>query len=188
MLISERRIQRRLGVLARQIDADYCGRAVTLVVVLKGAAIFAADLMRRLTIPVAVGFVTASSYGETTQSSGTVRLDGTDRLDLAGRDVIVVDDIVDSGLTGRRLLARLQRHGPATLALCALLHKPCRTIGAVDIRYLGFAIPDRFVVGYGMDHAERYRNLPGIYVLHPGGQTIADTASSSPAITPASSS
>lgn len=173
-------------MLAAQIDADYRGREITLVVVLKGAVIFAADLMRLLTVPVALRFVTASSYGDAMESSGSVALDDADARDLAGCDVVVVDDIVDSGLTGSRLIARLRQSNPASLALCALLHKPNRTVGAIDIRYLGFTIPDLFVVGYGMDHAERYRNLPAIYALHRDAPASADTASNSP--TPATAS
>jgi hypoxanthine phosphoribosyltransferase len=150
--------------LAREIDADYRGRAVTLVVVLKGAAIFAADLVRQLTIPAAMEFVTASSYGAEVRSSGSVRLATPETLDLAGRDVLVVEDIVDSGLTYRRLMETLEQFAPASLALCTLLHKhAART--TVDIRYAGFELPNLFVVGYGMDYGERYRNLPDIRVL-----------------------
>jgi len=135
-----------------------------LVVVLKGAAIFAADLMRRLTVPVRVEFVTAASYGAEARSSGRVDLTPPKTLDLAGHDVLVVEDIIDSGLTCRTLLADLRRREPARLALCTLLHKEVGR-SAVDIRYTGFDIPDKFVVGYGMDYAERYRNLPDIRVL-----------------------
>jgi hypoxanthine phosphoribosyltransferase len=163
-LISAARIRRRVAALAREIDADYRGRALTLVVVLKGAAIFGADLARQLTIPVAMEFVTASSYGTEVRSSGSVRLATPETLDLAGRDVLVVEDIVDSGLTYRRLMETLSRFGPASLALCTLLHKEVARAG-VDIRYAGFEIPNLFVVGYGMDYGERYRNLPDIRVL-----------------------
>jgi hypoxanthine phosphoribosyltransferase len=150
--------------LAREIDADYRGRALTLIVVLKGASIFAADLMRQLTIPVAVEFITASSYGREVRSSGSVRVATPDTLDLAGRDVLVIEDIVDSGLTYRRLMETLGQFSPASLALCTLLHKHvART--TVNIRYAGFEIPNQFVVGYGMDYAERYRNLPDICAL-----------------------
>ena len=150
--------------LAREIDADYRGRTLTLVVVLKGASIFAADLMRQLTIPVAVEFITASSYGREVRSSGSVKVATPETVDLAHRDVLVIEDIIDSGLTYRRLMETLNQLQPATLALCTLLHKQvART--TVDIRYAGFDIPSLFVVGYGMDYAERYRNLPDISEL-----------------------
>jgi hypoxanthine phosphoribosyltransferase len=154
-----------VAALARAIDADYRGRAVTLVVVLDGAAVFAADLMRQLTLPVSLAFIRARSYGSATRSSGTVRVSGLAGLDLAGRDAILVEDIVDSGLTARTLAARLKARGPASLALCALLHKPDGGAAPDVRRYVGFTVPDRFVVGYGMDYAGRYRNLPGVYAL-----------------------
>lgn len=131
---------------------------------LKGAAIFAADLARRLTIDTRLEFVAASSYGKETRSSGTAALTSVDMLDIAGRDVLIVEDIIDSGLTSRTLIEALHQRGPASLALCTLLHKRVLKT-AVEIRYIGFDIPDRFVVGYGMDVAERYRNLPDIRVL-----------------------
>lgn len=137
---------------------------MTLVVVLKGAAIFAADLMRQLSIPVAIEFITAASYGREVRSSGSVRIATPETLDLAGRDVLVVEDIVDSGLTYRRLMETLGRFAPASLALCTLLRKQASR-ATVDVRYAGFDIPNRFVVGYGMDYGERYRNLPDICVL-----------------------
>jgi hypoxanthine phosphoribosyltransferase len=132
--------------------------------VLKGAAIFAADLARRLTIATRFEFVSASSYGAETRSSGTVGLSAVGTLDLSGRDVLVVEDIVDSGLTCRTLIEALRQRGPASLALCTLLHKQVADTAA-DIRYTGFDIPNRSVVGYGLDYAERYRNLPDICVL-----------------------
>jgi hypoxanthine phosphoribosyltransferase len=154
-----------VAALARQIDADYDGRHLTLVVVLKGAMIFAADLVRRLTIPVTIEFVTAASYGDAQRSSGKVALGADDTIDLAGRDVLIVEDIVDSGLTCCALIDSLRPRGPASLALCTLLRKQVAGAVPIDIRYTGFTIPDRFVVGYGMDYAERYRNLPDICVL-----------------------
>jgi hypoxanthine phosphoribosyltransferase len=163
-LIPAARIRRRIAALAREIDADYRGRALTLLVVLKGAAIFAADLMRQLTTPAAIEFITASSYGRQVRSSGSVRIATPETLDLTGRDVLVVEDIVDSGLTYRRLMDTLSQFAPASLALCTLLQKQVAR-PTVDIRYAGFEIPNLFVVGYGMDYAERYRNLPDICVL-----------------------
>jgi hypoxanthine phosphoribosyltransferase len=158
-LISARRIGRRVAELARQIEDDHRGQPLTLIVVLKGATVFAADLMRQIGIPFVIDFVRAASYGGAAQSSGTVVLSEAG-LDLAGRHVIVVEDIVDSGLTIAVLVAALQRLGPKSLDICALLHKAVAKARPIAIRYKGFDIPDEFVVGYGMDYAERHRNLP----------------------------
>jgi hypoxanthine phosphoribosyltransferase len=163
-LISARRIGRRVAELARQIEDDHRGQPLTLIVVLKGATVFAADLMRQIGIPFVIDFVRAASYGGAAQSSGTVVLSEAG-LDLAGRHVIVVEDIVDSGLTIAVLVAALQRLGPKSLDICALLHKAVAKARPIAIRYKGFDIPDEFVVGYGMDYAERHRNLPGVYRL-----------------------
>lgn len=165
LLISERRIRTRIAALGRSIDADYRERPLHLVVVLKGAVIFAADLMRRLTTPFALDFIAASSYGAAARSSGEVALGGLDRLDIRGRDVLVIEDILDTGLTGRAILDAMRRHEPASLALCALLRKPAAAALELPVPYVGFDIPDDFVVGYGMDHAQRHRNLPAIYRL-----------------------
>ena len=165
LLVSEARIRRRLRELARQIEHDYRGREPMLLVVLKGAAFFATDLMRQIEIASTIEFIGAASYGAATRSSGKVALRGLDRIDLHGRDVILVEDIVDSGLTAQALLNRLHRRAPASLALCALLRKRVANAVPVTIAYQGFEIPGRFVVGYGLDYAERYRNLRGIYTL-----------------------
>ena len=162
LLISERRIRARVAALARRIDADCGGAALTLVVVLKGAAIFAADLVRRLATPVTLDFIAAASYGSDTRSSGQVTLGGIDGLDIAGRHVIVIEDILDSGLTVAAIFAALRPRGPASLGLCALLRKPGARALDLPAAYVGFDIADDFVVGYGMDYAGRYRNLPGI--------------------------
>ncbi|HEX3535847.1 MAG TPA: hypoxanthine phosphoribosyltransferase [Stellaceae bacterium] len=164
-LISERRLRRRVRELARRIDHDYPDKPLTLIVVLKGAAIFAADLMRELTVPFALEFVGASSYRNNMRSSGEVALGNTDAIGIAGRDVLVVEDILDTGLTSTALLDRLRRRGPASLALCALLDKRNGRAAGLPVAYAGFTIPDEFVVGYGMDYAERYRNLRGVYLL-----------------------
>ena len=137
--------------------------------VLKGAAIFAADLMRGLTIPFTVEFVAASSYRDRTRSSGEVALGDIDALHLAGRHVLVIEDILDTGLTTTALLDRLRRRRPASLKLCALLDKRNGRAPDLPVAFTGFAIPDEFVVGYGMDYAERYRNLRGVYRLVLGG-------------------
>jgi hypoxanthine phosphoribosyltransferase len=164
-LIAGRRIAARVAALARRIDADYCGRPLGLVVVLKGAFVFAADLARRLQTPFTINFVGAASYGASTRSSGRVAMTGLDRLAIGGRDVLIVEDILDTGGTAAALLDGLRRHQPASLALCALLRKPAAAALDLPAAYVGFDIPDAFVVGYGMDYAERYRNLPGIYRL-----------------------
>ena len=166
-LISARRIRQRVAQLAGEISADHRGAPLTLVIVLKGAAIFAADLMRQIEIPFVIDFVRASSYGKSARSSGTVELSDETRLDIAGHHVIVVEDIVDTGLTISALVAALQRLGPTSLDVCTLLHKRVAGAHPVAVRYKGFDIPDAFVVGYGMDYAERHRNLPGVYRLTP---------------------
>jgi hypoxanthine phosphoribosyltransferase len=169
-LISARRIGRRVAELARQIEADHCGAPLTLVVVLKGATVFAADLMRQIAIPFVIDFVRASSYRDRTRSSGTVLIRDQSGLDVRGHRVILVEDIVDTGLTIASMIAELRKLEPASLDVCALLHKRVAGATAVDIRYKGFDVPDVFVVGYGMDYAERYRNLSGISRLVPAGR------------------
>jgi hypoxanthine phosphoribosyltransferase len=168
-LISAGRIKKRVAELARQISDDHRGAPLTLVIVLKGATVFAADLMRRIDTPFVIDFVRASSYGKAARSSGRVALSDDERLDIAGHHVVVVEDIVDTGLTVTALLAALDKLGPQSLDVCALLHKHIPGAHPVTIRYKGFDLPDAFVVGYGMDYAERYRNLPGVYRLTFGG-------------------
>jgi hypoxanthine phosphoribosyltransferase len=167
LLISERRIRARVAALARQIDDDYGGKNLTLIVVLKGAAIFAADLMRQITVPFAVEYIAARSYGAATRSSGRVALRGVEALDVAGRQVLIIEDILDTGLTAAALLDALQQQRPASLALLPLLRKPAAGTAQreLPVPYVGFDIGDEFVVGYGMDVAERYRNLRAIYRL-----------------------
>jgi len=164
-LISAARIRGRVAELARQISDDHRAASLTLLIVLKGATVFAADLMRRISVPFVIDFVRASSYGKAMRSSGAVVIEDEARLDIAGHHVIVVEDIVDSGLTISTLVAALRKLGPASLDVCALLHKHVDGAKPVDIRYKGFDIPNEFVVGYGMDYAERYRHLPGVYRL-----------------------
>jgi len=164
-LISAAQIRRRIAELAQQIESDHGGALLTLLVVLKGACVFAADLMRQIEIPFVLDFVRASSYRNATRSSGAVELDSDARLDITGRHVILIEDIVDTGLTITALAEALGRLEPARLDVCALVHKHVAGARPLDIRYKGFDIPDEFVVGYGMDHAERFRNLPGIHRL-----------------------
>ena len=167
VLISAERIQQRLRELATQINQDYAGREVLLVGVLKGAFILMADFARYLTIPIEFDFMAISSYGSATKSSGVVRILKDLDLDIADRHVLVVEDIVDSGLTLGYLLRNLRARGPASLEVMALLSKPDQIQTDVPIRYSGFDVPNVFVVGYGLDYAEHYRNLPYVGTLKP---------------------
>jgi hypoxanthine phosphoribosyltransferase len=167
ILIPEDVLQARVGELAAQISADYAGQELVLVCVLRGALIFAADLLRRLAVPARIDFMAISSYGEETQSSGVVRINKDLDDSIEGRPVLVVEDIIDTGLTLQYLLEILQRRNPASLRVCALLEKPARRAVPVRADYVGFSIPDAFVVGYGLDYAQRYRGLPCIATLKP---------------------
>ena len=167
ILIDEDDLQRRIADLGDEISADYRGRDLLLLGVLKGAVFFMSDLMRRLTIPCEIDFMAISSYGASTDSSGVVRILKDLDINIEGRHVLVVEDIIDSGLTLSYLMRMLESREPASLEICALLTKPERREIDVDVRYTGFEIPNRFVIGYGLDFAERYRNLPYVAVLHP---------------------
>ena len=160
-------LQHRVRALAEEISRDYEGRDLLLVGVLKGAVFFLSDLMRHLTVPVEVDFMAVSSYGSSTDSSGVVRILKDLDQPIEGREVLIVEDIVDSGLTLSYLLRTLEAREPASLEVCALLTKPERRKVDLPIRYVGFEIPNRFVIGYGLDHAERFRNLPYVAVLNP---------------------
>jgi hypoxanthine phosphoribosyltransferase len=167
VLIDETRLRSRVAELGDEISADYVGRDLLLIGVLKGAVFFMADLMRYLTIPCEVDFMAISSYGASTDSSGVVRILKDLDINIEGRDVLVVEDIIDSGLTLSYLMRNLESREPASLEVCALMTKPERREIDVPVRYVGFEIPNRFVIGYGLDFAERYRNLPYVAVLHP---------------------
>jgi len=164
-LFTAEQIQTRVGELGAQITNDYAGRNPLLVGVLKGACIFASDLMRAIDLPIGLEFIAISSYGTSTRTSGEVRLVKDLDVGVEGRDILVVEDIIDTGLTLSYLLATLHQRGAASVRLAALLDKYERREREVQIDYLGFQIPDAFVVGYGLDFAERYRNLPFIAVL-----------------------
>ncbi len=169
-LLSEQQLAERVEELARQISADYAGKHPLLVGVLKGAWVFLADLVRRLTIPVHCDFVKLSSYGAGTTSTGEVRLHLDLRLPVEDQDVLIVEDIIDTGTCVLWLLDHLQQKKPASIRVCALLDKPARRINSIPIDYVGFTIDDHFVVGYGIDWNERYRELPYVgYVLNGGG-------------------
>jgi hypoxanthine phosphoribosyltransferase len=167
VLIDRDVLQRRIEELGEEISTDYAGRDLLLVGVLKGAVFFMADLMRNLTIPCEIDFMAISSYGDATDSSGVVRILKDLDINIEGRDVLIVEDIIDSGLTLSYLMRNLEARGPASLEICALLTKPERREADVPVRYIGFEIPNRFVIGYGLDFAERYRNLPYVGVLDP---------------------
>ena len=167
VLIEEDAVASRVAELGADVSADYAGKDLLLVGVLKGAVFFMADLMRQLTIPCEVDFMAISSYGASTDSSGVVRILKDLDINIEGRHVLVVEDIIDSGLTLSYLLRNLESREPASLEICALLTKPDRREIDVPVRYVGFEIPNEFVIGYGLDFAERYRNLPYVGVLHP---------------------
>ena len=167
ILIEEDALQARIGELGVEISADYAGRDLLLVGVLKGAVFFMADLMRELTVPCEIDFMAISSYGAATDSSGVVRILKDLDADLTGRHVLIVEDIIDSGLTLSWLLKNLGGRSPASLEVCALLRKPDAVKVEVPVKYVGFDIPNEFVIGYGLDYAERYRDLPYIATLRP---------------------
>jgi hypoxanthine phosphoribosyltransferase len=167
VMISEDQINERVRELGAQISADYEGKTVLLVAVLRGAAIFLADLSRAMTVPVEIDFMAVSSYGSSTKSSGVVRILKDLDEQIEGRHVLVVEDILDTGLTLKYLLKNLASRKPASLEVVTLLNKQGKQRVPISCRYSGFPVPDEFVVGYGLDFAERYRNLPYIGVLRP---------------------
>jgi hypoxanthine phosphoribosyltransferase len=167
ILIASDRLQQRIAELAAQIDADYADRELLLVGVLKGAVMVMADLARAMRLPVQMDWMAVSSYGSGTKSSGVVRILKDLDCDITERHVLVVEDIVDSGLTLSWLVSNLWSRRPASLQVCALLRKPAAARIDVDVAYVGFDIPNAFVIGYGLDYAERYRNLPFIGTLAP---------------------
>jgi hypoxanthine phosphoribosyltransferase len=164
-LVEREDLARRVRELGEEISRDYEGREIFLVGVLKGAVFFVADLMRHLQVHCAIDFMAVASYGSSTDSSGVVRILKDLDASIEGRDVLIVEDIVDSGLTLSYLLRTLRARNPASLEVCALLTKPERRKVDLPIRYVGFEIPNEFAIGYGLDHAERYRNLPYVAAL-----------------------
>jgi hypoxanthine phosphoribosyltransferase len=166
VLVPDEDLQRRVAELGAEISRDYAGRDLVMVGVLKGALLFIADLMRQLTVPCEVDFMAVSSYGSSTDSSGVVRILKDLDAPIEGRDVLIVEDIIDSGLTLQYLLRNLRARNPGSLEVCALLTKPARRRVELPIRYVGFEIPDRYVIGYGLDYAQRYRNLSYVAVLN----------------------
>ncbi|MDA8220080.1 MAG: hypoxanthine phosphoribosyltransferase [Dehalococcoidales bacterium] len=167
VLIDRDRLQERVRELGAAISQDYDGRVPLLVGVLRGTILFFADLLRAINVHVEIDYIAISSYGPSTHSSGVVRVLKDLDESIEGRDVILVEDIVDTGLTLRYILRNLRNRRPASLAICALLDKQVRRLVDIDIKYKGFEIPDAFVVGYGLDYRQRYRNLPFICILKP---------------------
>lgn len=167
MLLSPEQIAKRVSELARQVGDDYRNQPLLLVGVLRGAMMIMADFSRELRLPVEIDWMAVSSYGSRSSSSGVVRIQKDLDTDITGRHVLVVEDILDSGLTLKWLVRNLRARGPASVELLTLLRKPEAVRNEVDVRYVGFDIPNEFVVGYGLDYQERYRNLTGIGVLAP---------------------
>jgi len=165
VLVQADELQHRVREMAAEISRDYAGKDLLLIGVLKGAVFFLADLMRQLDVSCEVDFMAVASYGSSTESSGVVRILKDLDAPLEGRHVLIVEDIVDSGLTLQYLMRTLHARGPASLEVCALLTKPERRQVEMPARYVGFEIPDRFAIGYGLDYAEKYRNLPYVATL-----------------------
>ncbi|HZO07140.1 MAG TPA: hypoxanthine phosphoribosyltransferase [Solirubrobacterales bacterium] len=164
-LVASEELQARVAQLGEEISRDYAGRELILVGVLKGAVLFLADLMRHIDVPCEIDFMAVSSYGSQTDSSGVVRILKDLDTSIEGRDVLIVEDIIDSGLTLQYLMRNLRARNPASLEVCALLTKPERLRVDLSPRYIGFEIPNRFAIGYGLDHAQRYRNLGYVAAL-----------------------
>jgi hypoxanthine phosphoribosyltransferase len=167
ILISESELKERIREMGSEITADYADREILMIGVLRGAVIFMSDLARAIQVPVALDFMAVTSYGVSTSSSGVVRILKDLDEEVEGKHLLVVEDIIDSGLTLKYLLENLKSRNPASIKLCTLLNKPERRKVNVEINYNGFMVPDEFVVGYGLDYAEKYRNLPFIGVLKP---------------------
>ena len=165
-LVAKEDLRRRVGELGREISRDYAGRELVMVGVLKGAVLFLADLMRHIDVPCEIDFMAVSSYGSQTDSSGVVRILKDLDASIEDRHVLIVEDIIDSGLTLHYLMRNLRARNPASLEVCALLAKPDRLRVDLEPRYVGFEIPNRFAIGYGLDYAQRYRNLDCVAVLN----------------------
>lgn len=165
VLISEQQIKEKIAEMGAQISKDYAGKKLLLVSVLKGAAVFMADIMRAVTIPCQIDFMAASSYGSGTTSSGSLKINMDLDIDVSGFDILIVEDILDSGVTLSKLIELLKSRNAKSVKVCSLLTKPARRKVEVPLEYLGFEVPDEFVVGFGLDYDEKYRNLPYVGVL-----------------------
>ena len=175
VLVTGEEIQEKIAHLAKQITDDYRGKDLLLVGVLKGAFVFMSDLARQIRLPIEFDFMAVSSYGSATQSSGVVRILKDLDYEITGRDVLLVEDIIDSGLTVSYLLRYLEARRPSSLEICSLFWKKGEQAVALEVKYPGFEIPPVFVVGYGLDYAEKYRNLPYVGVLKPGAYGVEAT-------------
>lgn len=167
VMISEFQLEERVRELALAIEKDYKGKELLVIAVLKGANIFMGDLIRKINLPIEIDFIAASSYGHSTESSGVVKIVKDLDYSIEGKHVIIVEDIIDTGLTLKYLEENFNSRKPASLAICTLLDKPERRKANIDVQYVGFEIPDEFIVGYGIDYSEKYRNLPYIATLKP---------------------
>ena len=167
VLFSEEQLRNKVQEIGKQIEKDYAGQEIMLIGVLRGSFVFMADLARAIDLPCTLDFMSVSSYGKGTKSSGQVQITKDLSEDITGRNIIVIEDILDSGNTLSYLLEILKARKPASIRLCTLLDKPERRVKPVEVHYSGFEIPDAFVVGYGLDYAEKYRNLPYIGILKP---------------------
>ena len=165
VLLTEKEVNARIQALGEEISRDYAGKSVHLVCVLKGGSFFMCELAKRITVPVSIDFMSVSSYGKDTKSSGVVKIIKDLDESLKDKEVIIVEDIIDSGRTLSYLMELLSQRGPKSLSLCTLLDKPSRRVVDVEVNYTGFDIPDEFVVGYGLDYNQKYRNLPYIGVV-----------------------
>ena len=165
IMISQEEIDAKVIELAKQIEKDYQGESLLVVGILKGASVFVSDLIRKIDLDINIDFMSVSSYGNGTESSGTVKILKDLDVDIDGKNVLIVEDIIDSGLTLSNLVAALETRNPKSLKLCTLLDKPHRRTAQMKVDYIGFEIEDKFIVGYGIDWAEKYRNLPYIGVV-----------------------
>lgn len=167
VMISEEQLAVRVKEIAEMIEKDYAGKEVLVIGVLKGANVFMGDLIRKINLPMQIDFIAASSYGTSTESSGVVKIIKDLDYSIEGKHVLIVEDIIDTGLTLKYLFENFTSRKPASLAICTLLDKPERRKAEISVQYVGFEIPDEFIVGYGIDYAERYRNLPFVATLKP---------------------
>ena len=167
VLLSEEQIRDRIRELGEQIAQDYAGKDVVLIGVLKGVALFFGDMMRAIDLPLEIDFMAVSSYGASTRSSGVVRILKDLDESITGRHVLILEDIIDTGLTLSYLIRTLMERRPASLEICTMLDKPARRLVEVPVKYVGFTIPDQFVVGYGLDYDQKFRNLPFVGILKP---------------------
>lgn len=167
VLVSEQQLKDKVAQLGAQISQDYVGKDLVLVSILKGAVVFMADLMRAVTIPCSIDFMVVSSYGAGTTTTGLVKIIKDLDSDLSGKDVLIVEDILDTGVTLSNLVPMLKMRDPNSVRICAILDKPSRRRADIQADYIGFQVPDEFVVGYGLDYDEKYRNLPYVGVLKP---------------------